>query len=160
MSAATFLEWVSASPLSQALRNSGWMLPVIESAHLLGYGLLIGTILAVDLRMLGWGVRRQPAAQIARELAFWTLGGLITAVITGLLLFAYDPVKFYANHAFPFKILFLAAAVAYHYTRHRKVTASASANVQSLAGKLAAGVSLALWLGVALSGLAISLQPF
>src|SRR5437870_5414174 len=116
MSEATFLEWVSASPLSQSLRNSGWMLPVIESAHLLGYGLLIGTILAVDLRMLGWGGRRQPAAQIARELAFWTMGGLITAVITGLLLFAYDPVKFYANHAFPFKILFLAAAVANHYT--------------------------------------------
>ena len=160
MSAAPFLEWISATPLNHALRNSGWMLPVIESAHLLGYGLLIGTILAVDLRILGWGVRRQPAAQIARELALWTLGGLILAVITGLLLFTYDPVKFYANHAFPFKIAFLAAAVAYHYTRHRKVTASASANVQSLPGKLAAGVSLALWLGVALSGLAISLQPF
>ena len=91
--------------------------------------MLIGTILAVDLRLLGLGVRRQTASQIAGELAPWTLGGLVLAIVTGVLLFSYDPLKFYANHAFSYKVALLAAAVAFHYTAHRKVTREGTAHV-------------------------------
>jgi hypothetical protein len=160
MSPTPVLEWFRDTPLAQTIRNSSWLLPAIESAHLVGYGLLIGTILAVDLRLLGRGVRRQTAAQIAGELAPWTLGGLVLAMITGVLLFSYDPLKFYANHAFPYKVALLAAAVAFHYTLHGKVTRAGRPRVQLSSEQLAAGVSLALWLGVALAGLAISLNPF
>jgi hypothetical protein len=160
MSPLPLLEWFRDTPLAQTIRNSSWLLPTIESGHLVGYGLLIGTILAVDLRLLGLGVRRQTAPQIAGELAPWTLGGLVLTIVTGVLLFSYDPLKFYANHAFPYKVALLAAAVAFHYTAHREVTLPNTSGVKSLRNRLAAGVSLALWLGVALAGLAISLQPF
>jgi hypothetical protein len=160
MSPLPLLEWFRDPPLAQTIRNSSWLLPTIESGHLVGYGLLIGTILAVDLRLLGLGVRRQTAAQIAGELAPWTLGGLVLTIVTGVLLFSYDPLKFYANHAFPYNVALLAAAVAFHYTAHRKVTLPNTSGVKPLRNRLAAGVSLALWLGVALAGLAISLQPF
>lgn len=143
-----FLEWFGDTVLAQTIRHSGWLLPAIEAAHLAAYGLLIGTILAVDLRLLGLGVRRRDASQIARELAPWTGGALALAIVTGVLLFAYDPLKFYANRAFPYKVALLAAAVAFHYTAHRKPR------------PWTARVSLALWLGVALAGLAISLAPF
>ena len=154
------LEWFRDTPLAQTIRNSSWLLPAIESAHLIAYGLLIGTILAVDLRLLGKGVRRQTASQISGELAPWTLGGLVLAIVTGVLLFSYDPLKFYANHAFPYKVALLAAAVAFHYTAHGKVTRSGSPPVKQMWEQLAAGVSLSLWLGVALAGLALSLNPF
>ena len=93
-------------------------------------------------------MQRQTASQIAGELAPWTLGALATAIVTGVLLFSYDPLKFYANKAFPYKVALLGAAVVFHYTAHRKPN------------QWTAGISLALWLGVALAGLAISLEPF
>jgi len=154
------LEWFRDTALAQTIRDSSWLLPAIESAHLVGYGLLIGTILAVDLRLLGLGVRRQTASQIAGELAPWTVGGLVLAIITGVLLFSYDPLKFYANHAFPYKGALLVGAVAFHYTIHWKVTRPGRASVKLMREQLAAGVSLALWFGVALAGLAISLNLF
>ena len=160
MSSLPVLEWFRDTPLAQTIRNSSWLLPAIESAHLVGYGLLIGTILAVDLRLLGWGMRRQAASQIAGELTPWTAGGLVLAVITGVLLFSYDPLKFYANHAFPYKVALLVTAVAFHYTAHRKATQPNTSGIKTGRNRLAAGVSLALWLGVALAGLAISLNPF
>jgi hypothetical protein len=160
MSPSPVLEWFRDTPLAQTIRNSSWLLPTIESAHLVGYGLLIGTILAVDLRLLGLGVRRQPASQIAEELAPWTLGALVLAMGTGVLLFSYDPLKFYANKAFPYKVALLVAAVVFHYTSHSKVTRVGGPHVKLVWEQLAAAVSLALWLAVALAGLAISLQPF
>jgi hypothetical protein len=114
----------------------------------------------VDLRLLGLGVRRQTASQIAEELAPWTLGALVLAMGTGVLLFSYDPLKFYANRAFPYKVALLVAAVAFHYTRHSKVTRAGGANVKPMSEQLAAAMSLALWLAVTVAGLAISLQPF
>jgi len=158
MSSLPLLEWFRDTPLAQTIRNSSWLLPAIESAHLVGYGLLIGTILAVDLRLLGLGVRRQTASQISGELTPWTVGGLVLAIITGVLLFSYDPLKFYANHAFPYKVALLVTAVAFHYTAHRK--ALNASGIKPGRNRLAAGVSLALWLGVAVAGLAISLNPF
>ena len=138
-------------PVAQTIRHSRWLLPAIETAHLLGYSVLIGTIVTVDLRLLGLGVRRQTASQIACKLAPWTLGSLGLAIGTGLLLFSYDPMKFYANKVFPFKVAFLVAAVGFHYLVFPRVSGR---NV------LATGLSLGLWLGVALAGLGLSLEPF
>jgi hypothetical protein len=52
-------EWCEATAIGHAIKDSAWLFPVIEAGHLLGLCVLGGSLLVVDLRMLGLGLRRQ-----------------------------------------------------------------------------------------------------
>jgi hypothetical protein len=93
---------LNASPLS---------FPILECFHIVGFALSIGTIALVDFRLLGWGMRRETPAQIASDTSFWTLGGLILMIFSGLLLFSSDPDNYYLNYAFDLKMVFLVLAI-------------------------------------------------
>ncbi len=123
------------------------MQPVIESIHLVGVALLVGTIALVDLRLLGLGLRHLKPVSVAATLAPWTWAGALTVLITGPLLFWMDSTRYLKNPAFLLKMVLLGAAVVTHFTIHR-----------SHAGreKLAAVVSLVLWSCVVLAGRAIA----
>jgi hypothetical protein len=118
-------------------------------------GMLIGTLVIVDLRLLGFGMRRQTVSQLAGSLGPWTLLGVASMIITGVPLFISEAVKLSASSPFFYKMIFLTCAVTLHFTLHRKVTASTASEGSGL-GKLAACLSLMCWLGVALAGRAIA----
>jgi hypothetical protein len=61
----------------QAIRNSKWLFPVIESVHLLGLALIGGAVLMLDLRLLNLGLRRQPVRQVAADAQPWLIGSLV-----------------------------------------------------------------------------------
>jgi hypothetical protein len=121
--------------------------PVIESIHLVGVALLVGTIALVDLRLLGLGLRHLKASAVAAALSPWTAAGLVTVLISGPLLFWLDPTRYLKNPAFGLKMVLLGAALVTHFTIHR-----------SPAGRerLAAALSLVLWSCVVLAGRAIA----
>jgi hypothetical protein len=93
-------------------------------------------------------MRRETPAQIAKETFFWTLGGLVVIVLSGLMLFSSDPDNYYLNWAFDRKMFFLVLAIVFKYTVHRK-TAMAD---QPAGGKLVACVSMVLWACVISAG--------
>ena len=84
-----------------------------------------------------------------RRLTRWTRAGLAVMLTTGPLMFASDRPRYLANPAFRFKMLFVALALATHFTIHRKA-------VRTGEGRLAAVVSILLWSGVAIGGRAIA----
>jgi hypothetical protein len=133
---------LNASPLS---------FPILECFHIVGFAFSVGTIALVDFRLLGWGMRRETPAQIAKETFFWTLGGLVVMLFSGLMLFSSDPDNYYLNWAFDLKMFFLVLALVFNYTVHRK-TAMAD---QPSGGKLVACVSLGLWACVIFGGIFI-----
>src|ERR1019366_269876 len=106
-----FLDWTRDLPLAVTIRNSSWMLPAIESAHLLGYAGIIGCAVAIDFRILNLGLRRQTAAQIAAQLAPWGAASLGLSIVTGALLFSYKPHTFARNAAFPYKLALVHVAI-------------------------------------------------
>ena len=122
-----------------------WAFPIVESLHFMGLALSIGTIAIVDLRLLGIGMRRQTASQLAADLDPWTRSGLAVMLITGPLMFSADAVVYHNNPAFQFKMTCLLLALLFHFTIHRKVTRS---DVSPMAARLAGGLSLALWTAV------------
>jgi hypothetical protein len=124
--------------------KESWLFPVIQSVHLLGLTMLVGTIAIVDLHVLGCGIRRP---SISTDLKSWTSAGLITMGITGPLLFWSDWQRYVHNPAFLAKMVLLAIAVLTHYTVRRK---------RSPHARLAAVLSLLLWIGVVLAGRAIA----
>ncbi len=151
-----FFEWCDASWLGAAVRATTWGFALIECFHLLGMVCLLGSLLVVDLRLMGLGLRDQPVARVAKALEPVTLIGLATMVLSGALLFTSEAVKVYDNEAFPWKMLFLALGSITWFTIHRQVTRLDDDRIGPIRGKLLGGLSLALWFGVALAGRAIA----
>ena len=67
---------VQEMPLSIALRESLWMYPIIETAHVLGLCLFVGTAWLWDFRLLGWTLRRVPVSELSKQILPWTAVGL------------------------------------------------------------------------------------
>lgn len=96
-------------------------------------------------------MRRESAAEIVRETFYWTLGGLVVMILSGLMLFSSDPDNYYLNWAFDLKMFFLLLAIIFNYTIHRKTALSDSPS----AARLVACVSLGLWMCVIFGGIFI-----
>jgi hypothetical protein len=138
--------------IENPLNASALSFPILECFHIVGFALSVGTIAIVDFRLLGWGMRRETPAELTKDTFFWTLGGLILMVVTGLLLFSSDPDNYYLNLAFDLKMFFLLLAIIFNYTIHRKVALAGDA---AGSGKLVASVSLVLWSCVVFGGIFI-----
>ena len=152
MSLLPFFEWCESTAIGNALRDSLWLFPVIESVHLLALAMIGGAILIVDLRLLGLGLRGQPIAQVARDAQPWLIGSLIAMISTGVPLFLSESIKCYYSPPFWYKMSFLLAATVYTFTIRRKIAAPAETNPRPIGGKLAALASLGLWFAVGFSG--------
>jgi len=131
--------------------KQSWLFPVIQSVHIIGLTMLVGSICLVDLRLLGIGMKRHDVSDLASRLAPFTSGGLLTVLVTGPLMFGSDLSRYLNNPAFLLKMALLAVALAAHFTLHRAVVRD-GANRQ----KLAAVLSLILWSSVVLAGRAIA----
>jgi hypothetical protein len=144
-----FFEWCEATFIGEFIRNSFWLFPAIESVHLLALALIGGTILLVDLRLLGLGLTVRPPAELAREIHPWLVASLATMLVTGIPLFLSEAVKCYHSQPFWVKMEALALAMIFTFTIRRKVAASDEAGFK---GRAVAVVSIVLWGTVAWGG--------
>ena len=135
------------------LNENALVFPILECFHIVGFAVTVGTIALGDFRLLGFGLRRQSAAEIAKALAPWTLVGLVTVLLSGPMLFSSDPDMYYLNRAFQIKMVLLLLAILFHYTIRRKL----------LRGELSPGlskpvacISLLLWTSVIFGGIFIA----
>ncbi len=146
---------LEATALSQALRSSIWLYPLVNTGHVIGIALLFGGIAPLDLRLIGcW--RSVPVAPLVRILVPMAMSGLVLAMLTGSLLFATRPLDYVNEPLFGIKLALLVAAVLNALALRRSpqwgwidVTAG---GVVRTSWKVAAFVSLVLWLGVITAG--------
>jgi len=150
-----FCQWCNNSFFGHGIRNSVWLFPFVEIFHLLALGVLGGTILVLNLRLLGIGFRGGHTADLARDTRPWMVGGLIVMLVSGFLLFSTEAVKMYGNWAFRWKMIFLLTAILFTFTIHLKVVMADESQVTRASQVLVALVSLLLWAGVGLGGRAI-----
>ncbi len=147
--AYSFFHWLTNSALANALNRYEWAFPMVQSLHFMGFALSIGTIAIVDLRLLGIGMRRQQASELAADLNRWTCAGIALMLITGPLMFATDAVTYHVNPSFQFKMVCLMTALVFHFTIHRRAVRP---DVPPVAAKLAGALSLLLWTTVVAAG--------
>ena len=138
------------------LEESETLFPIIESVHVLGIGLMAGTIITVDLRVLGLVFRHEPVRRIADALLPYTWWGFGLMVASGIPLFAAESVKVIYNPAFRIKLVLLALAginaALFHKTVYRTVDSWGSGAISPFLARMLAGTSAALWFGVIVSG--------
>lgn len=141
------------SALGHAMRGSPALYPAVEVLHIIGFVVLVGSVLALDLRVLGWGraIPIQPMAQLLLPLSRF---GFLLAIGMGFLLFSADASHVVRNPAFQAKLLLIAAALVNIVIAHagpwRRIAlwgtdAPRGARVTAL-------VSVLLWLGVVCAG--------
>jgi hypothetical protein len=152
----SFCQWCNNSWWGHGVRDSTWLFPFVEIFHLLGLGILGGTVLILNLRLMRMAFKSESTAELAGEVRPWMLGSLGVMIVSGFLLFSTEAVKMYGNWAFQFKMLFLLLAVIYTFTIHRKVTLADDGQRFGPAVRVVvAVVSLLLWSGVGLGGRAL-----
>jgi hypothetical protein len=130
-----------------------WVFPVVESIHICGFTLLVGTVVILDLRLLGLRLRGHTVSQLARDLAPWINTGILIQLLTGAYLFSGDPHEYVQISAFRSKMALLLLALIFHFTVIRTATAPARDSVPLGWRRPAALVSLGLWVSVMLAGL-------
>ena len=146
-----YFEWVEATALGNAIRQSLWLFPVIEAVHLLGLSVLGGSVLIVDLRMLGAGLRNHAIPQIARDAKPWFVGALVVMLLTGWSLFASEAIKCYYNFSFWVKITTLPVAIVFAFLIRDRIAARAGMNATAIT-RAVGFLSIALWFTVAAAG--------
>ncbi|MBR1227432.1 hypothetical protein JQ600_21180 [Bradyrhizobium sp. AUGA SZCCT0176] len=151
--AASIFLALQESALGHLMRSSPALYPAVEILHILGFVVLVGSILALDLRLLGWG-RAIPIAPMAKLLLPLSRIGFLLAISMGFLLFSADASHVVRNPAFQAKLLLIAAALVNVVIAHagpwRRVAlwrdeAPSGAKVTAL-------LSLLLWLGAVCAG--------
>jgi hypothetical protein len=152
MTLLEFCESVEYSRLLIAMRGLWWFFPVMATIHLLGLAVTGGAVLLVDLRLLGFGIRSQPAALLVRDADRWLKLSLVVMCSTGLVLWGCFATKYYYLAFFWVKVAALTAVLAFTFSIRRRVVLADDAQVSPLVKKLVALVSLSLWTTVALGG--------
>jgi hypothetical protein len=155
-------QWIFHTHLSIAIRESIWVYPILDVLHCVGILLVAGTIVVVDLRLLGFGLRRSPVSSVVAQVLPWTLSGFAFMFVTGSLLAWSEPVRLYRSLFFPWKLLFLATAglnaLLFHYGIYRGVAAWDSASLTPARARLAGVVSIVCWICVIAAGRAVGYE--
>ena len=147
--------WLETQPISAYL-GASWWFPFLESIHVLSGTFVVGSILMVDLRLLGLAARRHPVSRIVREVVPWTLGACTVSIVAGLGLFVTRATHYAENPAFLVKMVLLVLAglnmAVFHFATARNIERWDTATVTSPSSRLAGVSSLLLWAGVMLAG--------
>lgn len=146
---------LQASGLSEALRASVWLYPLVNTGHVVGIALLFGAIVPLDLRLVG-AFRAVPLKPLATTLVPMAMAGLLLALSTGALLFVTRPLDYVVEPLFGIKLALLAAAVLnalwLRLDPHWRHLGAAPGAPPHRRWRLHGTLSVLLWLGVITAG--------
>jgi hypothetical protein len=148
------LVWLENTGVANAIRTIPWLYPTFETGHYIGLSLLVGGILLIDLRVLGFA-RSLPLKSMIGLLPFvWA--GFVINLLTGSLLFIYGATSFGTNTAFLVKMAFIVLAglnaLAFDLAVRRSGGAWIAVDRPPALVKGFATASLAFWLCVVTTG--------
>jgi hypothetical protein len=141
---------LQTTPVAQYLRTARWGYAALNTAHVFGIALLVGAILPLDLRLLGFWPRI-PRADLARILVPVSVVGLVIAAVTGPLLFTIRADEYAVLGVFQAKLVFIVLGIAGALTLHRAYgLALEGASERRVATH--AAVSIVCWIGALVCG--------
>ena len=151
-----FFQWLSDLAPFMALRESGLAYPIVLTSHLTGMALFGGMILLTDLRILGVTMTSYPLADVVDQLRPWKRIGFVLTATCGALLFASKATEYYPNPYFWTKMSLL-VLVAIHALVFRPTVYNRAAEIDKAGSvpsraKVAACLSLVLWIGLVSAG--------
>jgi hypothetical protein len=152
----SFAGWLQGTWWGVWISSSSWVYPFVQATHFIGLSFWLGTNVAVDLRLLGLGKKRETAAELSENLFILNWIGFGVAIFGGFLLFSSSATTFITNPAFRIKLgILVPTALITHIVVQRRARVWGAAAEVSGAGKVWGLIELLLWISTVTSAVAI-----
>ena len=153
-----FFEWMQGLRFSAFFLESIWPTPIVQNIHLIAIAVFVGSVLVVDLRMLGRGLTDTPLAELARMVEPWLIGSFGVLVLSGIPQMASTALKQYYSPFFWWKMQAVLIGVIVTVTVRRRIAMRPEAEFGPVLPKVVALVSIALWTSVTIGARLIGLM--
>jgi uncharacterized membrane protein len=154
---ASLCAWLEKTPLSAAIQNIGWVIPLGQTVHILCLAIVLSSIAFLDVRLMGLGPRRVTVSALAKHFLppVWIAVALMA--FTGAVLIIGEPRRDLLNPAFQLKMLLLACALALTFFVQSRIAANPRAWGEGLPApawpaRITAAISLLIWVAIAVCG--------
>jgi hypothetical protein len=151
-----FSTWLAATTFSHAIQTISWVIPALQTVHILSVAVIFSSAILIDLRLFRLLNRDVPLPEVAQRFlpVIWPV--LLILLVTGSLLIIGEPRRSLLNSTFYLKMALLAVAIA--LTAGLQWTLSSSPNFwnrdrgRRMAGQLVASLSVLVWCGILFAG--------
>jgi hypothetical protein len=147
--------WLQDNSFIAIINGTAWTAAAIEIIHYFSMFILVGSMVIVDLRVLGLVARRQQAAELAGRLFPWIWISLALNFLSGFLMFAGSAIAYYRNDVFYDKIAIIVLAIAVNIFVQQKVRKWDQLPAIPQWAKWIAVVSICLWIGAIVAGVEV-----
>jgi len=144
------------SAIGEAIRENDLLFPTIESVHVVAICLVVGSILVLDLRLLGFASLKRPVSRLTGAILPVTWGAFALAATSGFLLFISNATKYLANGYFVAKMFLICAAginmLVFHWISARDLPQWEQDTSPPFSARLAGALSILLWIAIVACG--------
>ena len=151
-----FAQWLGQTRISLAIQTNLWVIPTVQSIHIVAIGIVLSSVFMIDLRVFGWAGTDQTLAETTRRFAPWLWGALGVLFVTGVLMIVGEPVRELLSLSFWLKMALvgvgagLAAGFQVALRRHEREWEASLVNRRTTKGLAAA--TFLVWCGVVILG--------
>lgn len=146
------LEWLESSAVARLVQESIWGYPIVLSSHAVGMAILVGIVLMINFRVLGFA----PGVPIRSLKVMFRVAliGLVINVVSGTMLFVANADAFYESNPFRIKIVLLVAGGVLLALLSKRIFGPGDSAARAAEGttRIIAGASIVAWLGVIVAG--------
>jgi hypothetical protein len=150
------VDYLENSTLAENIRENDVLFPTIESVHVLSICLVVGSILIVDLRLLGLASVRRSAGRVLSTILPLTWSAFAVAITSGSLMFMSNASKYLHNDFFVCKIILIGLAglnmAVFHLIGMRDLPGWEHKLKPPLGARVAGAISILLWISVVACG--------
>jgi len=148
-----FCDTIDATALSQAIQATKWVVPLVQTVHILAIAALLSSVLMINLRLLGVAGTDQTLARVSerfRPVVWWSLPVLLAS---GLMLIIGEPARSLTNPFFQLKMCLLVVVLIVTLLSQRPLNRDSGFWDNRVAtGRAIAMLSLLLWSGIVFAG--------
>ena len=152
----SFSTWIADTPLSHLIEDVQWIVPLVQTIHILSIAVVLSGVGMLDLRLLGVAGKRVTISGMAERFLPSIWRALLVLAVTGTVLIVGEPERSLPNVTFHIKMALLAAVIVVTLTFQRTVRKNAEhwdiSPTRRRSAQVTALVSMALWLGIAVCG--------
>jgi hypothetical protein len=151
-----FSKWLAATEVSHVIQTTTWIIPTLQTIHILGVAAVFSAAILVDLRIWRLIERDEPLPEMARRFlpTIWPV--LVILLVTGSLLIIGEPRRSLLNSTFYLKMALLVVAILLTIGLQRSISSSPNSwdrdRWRRIVGRFAATVSILVWCGILFAG--------
>ncbi len=158
-----FSIWISNQHLSMTMGSHFWVIPIIQTIHILAISAAFGSIFLINLRILGLAGRTRSMAQTVRRYQPWVWWALLVLILTGLGMITAEPVRELVNPIFWIKMVLVVAAILlsffFHLSAKRNMARWELSHDGRVAVRAGAVAIILLWCAIMVAGRWIAYAP-